>query len=58
MPKLVENQKALLEEELRDFHNEEELINSQVNKSHNGRKMPHITEGLDRQEIYDRYGRL
>lgn len=46
-----QERKTLLEAELKDYHNE------QKNARHfSGRKLPHFTEGLDRQELYDTYG--
>ena len=57
MPKIQQKvmseneRKALLEAELKDYHNE------QKNARHfSGRKLPHFSEGLDRQETYDMYG--
>ena len=56
MPKIQNEQmseqerKALLEAELKDFHNE------QNTRHFSGRKLPHFSEGLDRQETYDMYG--
>ena len=61
MPKIQltaeQQRKMQLEAELKDFHNGEEKLNhSQAMRNHNGRRYPVMSEGTDRQEIYDRFG--
>lgn len=57
MPKIVKlstkAQKMLLEAELQALHQEE-----QQSKGFSGRKLPKYAnlEGVDRQELYDKYG--
>lgn len=58
MPKIVKlstkAQKMLLEAELQELHQEEQ----QQSKGFSGRKLPKYSslEGVDRQELYDKYG--
>lgn len=61
MPKVKltqeQQRKLQLEAELADFHNGEERVNNaQAVRNHNGRRYPVMSEGTDRQEIYDRFG--
>ena len=56
MPELSNERKTLLEMELAELHQEERNSRNYVVRNINSRKQPVLSEGFDKQELYDKYG--
>lgn len=56
MPELSNERKMLLEKELQELHQEERNSRDYVVRNFNSRKQPILSEGFDKQELYDKYG--